>query len=38
VQALARAATTDNPAPPWDEVAGKFDDLITALAQDRQAT
>jgi hypothetical protein len=37
VQALARAAATDNPAPPWDDVARTFDDLITALAGERQA-
>jgi glycosyltransferase involved in cell wall biosynthesis len=36
-QALARAAATENPAPPWDVVAGKFDDLIEALARDTKA-
>ena len=37
-QTLARAAATDNPAPPWDDVARRFDDLITALAQDGKKT
>lgn len=35
-QALSRAAATDNPAPPWNVVAGKFDELIAALARDTQ--
>jgi D-inositol-3-phosphate glycosyltransferase len=31
-QALARAASTANPAPPWDVVAGQLDDLIVDLS------
>jgi D-inositol-3-phosphate glycosyltransferase len=36
-QALARIASTDNPAPPWDMVARQFDDLIVDLARDSNA-
>jgi glycosyltransferase involved in cell wall biosynthesis len=33
-QALARAASTENPAPPWDMVARQFEDLFMGLARD----
>jgi len=36
-QMLARAASADNPSPPWDVVARQFEELFVTLARDSKA-